>query len=248
MTRTIVVALMLVVSATAGAQQFYSDNQWVAPHGVATMIPVVGEEYSMFLAVAALAPEWEFNLGATRFYEDSKTNTDAFTTGTFYLKHRMWQNAEETGGAAIMFGTGINPGHIEAGRETETFRSWWANYVYTIPFRGGDITWDLLPGFNVDFDLQRTDETTDDTAWAFTYGSRVAIYKVIPQSAIVAEVFGGTGEGGAPAAYRAGVRWESPKLIISATYSDTFDSSRGLGFEIGFMYFTDPRFCFGGCK
>lgn len=246
--RLVILVALLLFSATVRAQQFYSDNQWVAPHGVATLMSVVGEEYTTLLAVAALAPEWEFNLGATRFYDDTAENTDAYTTWTFYLKRRLWQNAEETGGAAIMFGTGISPSHIESGRTTKTLQSWWGNYVYTIPFRGGDVTWDLLPGFNVDFDLEKNDQASDETAWAFTYGSRVAIYKVVPQSAIVAEIFGGTGEGGAPAAYRAGIRWESPKFVVAATYSDTFDGSDGLGFEIGFLYFTDPRFCFGGCR
>lgn len=244
----IALAALALCAAQVNAQQMYSDNQWVAPHGVATAVGTVGEEYSTVLMVAALAPEWEFNLGATRFYDDRATNTDAYTTGTFFLKRRLWQNADENGGAAIAFGTGINPSHIEAGRQTDTFQSWWANYVYTFPFRGGDVTWDLLPGFNVDFDVQKTGEAADETAWAFTYGSRVAIYKVIPQSAIVAEVFGGTGEGGAPAAYRAGIRWESPKVVVAATYSDTFDGSDGIGFEIGVMYFTKPRFCFGGCR
>ena len=28
------------------AQQFNGDNQWVAPHGVATLVGTVGEEYS----------------------------------------------------------------------------------------------------------------------------------------------------------------------------------------------------------
>lgn len=26
------------------------------------------------------------------------------------------------------------------------------------------------------------------------------------------------------------------------------NGSGGAGFDIGLMYFTDPRFCFGGCK
>ncbi len=246
--RLVILVALLLLSSTVEAQQFYSDNQWVAPHGVATLAGTVGEEYAAVIAVAALVPEWEFNLGATRFYDHKETNTDAFTVGTFYLKHRISENADKTGGSAVMFGTGISPSHIEAGRTTETFQSWWASYVYTIPFRGGDVTWDLLPGFNVDFDTQKIDQTTDETAWAFTYGSRVSIYKVIPKSTIVAEVFGGAGEGGVEPSYRAGLRWESSKLIVAATYSDAFDGSGGAGFEIGFLYLTDPRFCLGGCR
>jgi hypothetical protein len=52
----------------------------------------------------------------------------------------------------------------------------------------------------------------------------------------------------APPGYRAGVRWEGKKWVVAATYSDAFDGSGGAGFEIGFIYFTEPRCCFGGCK
>jgi len=61
----------------------------------------------------------------------------------------------------------------------------------------------------------------------------------------VAEVFGTAGEAKSDPRYRFGVRWESKKLVIAATYSDAFDGSGGAGFEIGFIYFTEPRFCFG---
>jgi hypothetical protein len=101
-----------------------------------------------------------------------------------------------------------------------------------------------MPGFTVNLDQGDTGEN----AWGFTYTSRLAIYDVIPQSAIVAEVFGTAGEAYAPPSYRAGVRWEGKKWIWAATYSDAFDGSGGAGFEIGFIYFTEPRFCFGGCK
>jgi len=53
--------------------------------------------------------------------------------------------------------------------------------------------------------------------------------------------------GGVDPSYRPGIRWESPKLDITGMHSDAFDGSGGAGFEIGLMYFTDPRFCFGGC-
>ena len=37
----------------AEAQQFKSDHQWVAPHGVGTFVISVGQEYSTVMAVAA---------------------------------------------------------------------------------------------------------------------------------------------------------------------------------------------------
>ena len=51
------------------------------------------------------------------------------------------------------------------------------------------MTWDLLPGFLVTLNQ----DNEDDTAWGMTCSSRLAIYDIISQSAIVAEVFGGAG-------------------------------------------------------
>jgi len=235
---------LLFIASQVQAQQFNSDNQWTAPHGVATLIGTFGEEYSALLAVAALLPGWEFNIGITRFEEDREFGTEAHNTGTFYLKHTISQNEAETGGTAILFGTGVNPSHIEQGEVTDTFDSWWVNGVVTFPFRDGAVTWDLLPGAVVN--LNQDDQ--QDVAWGMTYSTRVAVYKVIPQSAIVVEVFGTTGEDHAEPQYRAGVRWESKHLIIAATYSAAFDGSDGAGFELGVMYLTDPKrfLCIGG--
>lgn len=216
----------------------------MAPHGVGTFIVTAGEEYSTFLAVAALVPDWEFNLGLTYYYANSEGLNEAHNTGTLYVKHRLSENEQETGGLAFLAGTGVDPGHLEAGTVTDTFRSWWANLVYTVPFREGKLTWDLLPGFLLNLDK----DNTDGSAWGMTYSSRVAIYDIIPQSAVVAEVFGTTGEAYSDPKYRVGVRWESPKVIIAATYSDAFNGSGGAGFEMGVMYLTKPRFCFGGCR
>lgn len=235
---------LLGASTPVGAQQFNSDNQWTAPHGVATLAGTVGEEYSALVAVAALLPRWEFNVGITRYEADRELGTESHNTGTFYLKHTITQNDSETGGTAIMFGTGVNPSHLEDGEVIDTFDSWWVNGVFTFPFLDGAVTWDLLPGAVVN--LNQDDQ--DDVAWGMTYSTRVAIYKVIPQSAIVAEVFGTTGEAYAKPQYRAGVRWESQHLIIAATYGAAFSGGGGPGFELGFLYLTDPKrfLCIGG--
>lgn len=234
----------LFAATHAQAQQFNSDNQWTAPHGVGTVVATAGEEYSTFLLVAALLRDWEFNVGVTSYYGDLEGQTEKHDTGTLYAKYRIFENPQQTGGMAIMAGSGVNPSHIEAGATTETFKSWWANLVYTIPFLDGRVGWDLMPGvvFN------QSQDNRENAAWGMTYSSRVAVYDIVPQSAVVAEVFGTTGEAYAKPSYRFGVRWESKKLIIAATYSNTFDGSGGAGFEIGLMYLTEPRFCFGGCR
>ena len=143
-----------------------------------------------------------------------------------------------------MGGTGVYPGYLAEGEVTDTFKSWWANGIYTIPFRDGAITWDLLPGFIVNLDKDQSGET----AWGMTYSSRVAVYKVIPQSAIVGEIFGTTGEAFAEPSYRIGVRWESPQIVVAATYGNSFDSGGSPRFEIGAMFFTNQLkwLCLGG--
>jgi hypothetical protein len=229
---------------SANAQQFYGDNQWVAPHGVATLVGIAASEYSQVIATAALVPEWEFNLSLTYTYDDPLTGSSSYNSGSFYIKRRLSQNEAETAGYAIMAGTGLWPEHIVDGNVSSAGKSWWANLNATYSFLDDNVLLDVLPGFVVNFDSDRRGEEE----WGFTYGSRVAIYDVIPRSAIVAEVFGTAGEAFAEPSYRAGLRWESDKLIIALTYTDAFDGSAGGGVELGFMYLTEPRFCFGGCS
>ena len=237
-------ALVVATGGPAGAQQFNSDNQWVAPHGVGTFVLTVGQEYSTFIAVAALLPETEFNLGVTHFTDDPLNLTEGHYSGTFYVKRRLSENEAATGGWAVMGGTGVYPGYLSEGEVTDTFQSWWANVVYTIPFRNGTVTWDLLPGFLVNLDKDQTGQT----AWGMTYSSRLAVYKVIPQSAIVGEIYGTTGEAYAEPTWRLGVRWESPRVIVAATYGNTFTGGGSPRFEIGVLVLTNPLkiFCIGG--
>lgn len=227
----------------AHAQQFNSDNQWTAPHGVGTFVATAGEEYSTVLGVAALVEDWEFNIGITHYHGGSERLTDSHNTGTLYVKHRIKENEKQNGGLAYTFGTGIDPSHLEAGAVTDTFKSWWGNFIYSVPFRDGRIQLDLVPGLLVNRDKTRDNKATS----GMTYSSRAAFYGIIPKSAIVAEVFGTTGEAYSAPGYRVGVRWERPNLIVAASYSDAFNGSGGAGFEIGVMYLSKPRFCFGGC-
>jgi hypothetical protein len=236
--------MLFLVVPSAAAQQFNGDNQWTAPHGVGTFVLTVGQEWSMLMAVAALRPDWEFNVGVTRYSEDGGNPDDDHYSGTFYLKRRFWENEAGNGGAAIMFGTGYSPSYLSAGEVIDTFETWWATGVYTVPFLDGAVTWDLLPGFILNLDKDRSGENTLN----FSYGSRAAIYRIIPSSAIVAEVFGTAGEQYSPPQYRVGVRWESSRLVIAATYGRQFDGEGGPRLEIGALVFTNPLkiFCLGG--
>ena len=239
-------ALVPLAVRPARAQQFNSDNQWVAPHGVASLVATVGQEYSAVVAVAALLPETEFNVGVARFGESPQDSTSAHYSLSFYVKRRLAQNDAATGGWALMGGTGVAPSHLEQGKVTDTFRSWWASAVYTVPFRDGQITWDLLPGFMVNLD----EDQTGETAWGMTWSSRVAVYRLIPKLTVVGETFGTIGEAYAEPSYRAGLRWESARVILAATYGNSFSGSGSPRFELGVIVLTNQlRFlCIGKCR
>ena len=229
---------LLCTSIVVNAQQFIGDNQWVAPYGVATIAGTVGQDYMQFYAIAAILPEWEFNSQFVHYYDDPRTNAESYTSVSLYLKRRLVQNEAETAGYSVLGGVGLFPQHLDQGEVTSSFQSWWVVGTATYAFANNNILLDLLPGATVNFDHKQS----GSTAWGFTYSSRLAIYSIIPQSAIVAEVFGTAGEANSPIAYRAGVRWESPKWVVAGTYSSAFGSSFGAGLEIGFIFFTEPLF------
>jgi hypothetical protein len=224
----------LLAARPGSAQQFTGDNQWVAPKGVGTFLLTVGQEYSTFLAVGALLRDTEFNIGVTRFVDDPFEQTGAHYSGIFYVKRRLKENEAQNAGWAVSVGTGVDPSHLEAGTVTDTFQSWFVNTSYTVAFGEGTVTWDLIPGVTVNLDRDRRSEK----AWGMTWCSRAAVYKVIPQSAIVGEVFGTAGEAYAEPSYRVGVRWESPRLVVAATYGNSFSGSGSPRFEIGAFFLT----------
>ena len=239
-------ALMVLTVSPAAAQQFNGDNQWVAPHGVATFVLTVGQEFSTAYAIAALLPETEFNIGVTRFVDKPLEGTEGHYSGIFWVKRRLVENEAGTAGWAVSAGTGVDPSYLEAGTVTDTFQSWFANTSYTLAFRDGDVTWDLIPGVMVNLDQDQSGEN----AWGMTYASRAAVYKIIPQSAIVGEIFGTAGEAYAEPAWRLGVRWEGRRVIVAASYGDSFSGGGSPRFEIGVMVLTNQLkfLCLGKCR
>jgi hypothetical protein len=235
---------LLWFSAPANAQQFAGDNQWVAPYGVSTLVATAGEEYAQVYAFSSLVPEWEFNAQLTCFYDDYFNGDEDYAAANLFVKRRLSENEAGTSGYAVVAGTGQFPEHLEQGTVTDALETWWVMGVATYAFANDQVLLDLLPG--VALNTEYGDE--EKTAWGFTYSSRPAIYGVIPQSAVVAEVFGTAGEAYADPAYRFGIRWEGKKWVVAATYSDAFNGDGGAGFELGVMYFTEPRLCWGGCR
>lgn len=232
-------ACLFIASTVANAQQFNGENQWVAPHGVATLVGVAGEDYSQFIATAALIPEYEFNIGFTHYYDDPADGSGSYTANNRYVKKRLSENEAGTAGYALMAGTGLWPEHLEGDEVSSAGESWWVNGVATYSFNNDQVSLDLLPGV-----VLNTDKGQDgEKAWGFTYVSRLAIAGVIPQSSTVAEVFGTAGAAYAEPSYRFELRWDTPKLDNALTFSDSFDGPEGTGMELGFMYLTEPRIC-----
>lgn len=238
------ITCMLAAPVATYAQQFYGDNQWVAPHGVSTLVATVGEEYSQVYAIATLIPDWEFNLQLTHYYDDPRTNDESYTATNLYVKHRLSESEDGLTGYSFLAGTGQFPEHQAEGELAQALESWWVIGTGTYAFFDDNVLLDILPGITVNTESGNE----GDTAWGFTYGSRAAWYGVVPQSALVGEIFGTTGEAYSKPSYRVGVRWESPKVVAALTYSDAFDGSGGAGVEIGVIYFTDALLCWGGCR
>ena len=89
----------------------------------------------------------------------------------------------------------------------------------------------------VDFDYG----SNKKTAWGFTYSTRLAVYKIIPQSAIVGEIYGTAGELYSEPEYKIGIRWEPNNTVVPAiTYGSELNGNPGPGFEIGVVIFSPP--------
>jgi hypothetical protein len=227
-----------------GAQQFNSDNYLSKPPGVATVIVTFGQRNEMFMTTFALVPRWEFTAAAYIFNSDGDPATDDGYSLSYYAKWMLYENAAKTGGLAVKFGTGLDPGYISDTGLEDAFRTFWMNAPVTLPFLDNRVSWDLMPG------VSYSRETLDDSEpkWSFTYSTRVAWYPFSPKLAVVGEVFGAEGELTSIPEYRAGVRWEPNQYAtFAATYGQEFEGSNGSEFELGMMLFTPPFFCISGC-
>ncbi|MBK8575997.1 MAG: hypothetical protein IPN90_10090 [Elusimicrobia bacterium] len=239
----LLVGLFAAAGVPARAQQFNSDNYWTTPKGMSTVIVTVGQRHTLFLDTFSLLKSWEFSLGATAFREDTDSDRAAYYQLTTYAKYTIFENQAKNGGAAVKFGTGARPGYYQVSALTKDLRDYWAECPLTLPLHGDDVLLDLIPGGVVNYNFG----TQKETAAGFTYSSRLAIYKIIPRSAIVGEVFGTEGEAYSPTQYKTGVRWESPAFIVSLSYGDGLKGNNGAGWELGFIsYWGGPSNAFIG--
>ena len=221
----------------AMAQQYNSDSWLSKPHGQATIIVTYGERNAMFMDTFSLFPRWEFTGAVYIFDADDDPATDDGYSTSVYAKYMFYENKQQTGGAAVKFGTGLDPGYLDELGLKDAFQTYWMNVPVTVPLCNNKVSWDIMPGASMTLNRGRDAEP----AGSFTYSTRAAWYAFGPTASIVGEVFGA--EGGSPAIpeYRIGLRWEpSQYVVLALTYGDEFNGSNGAGIELGAMLFTPP--------
>ncbi len=226
------------------AQQFNSDSWLSKAHGTITIIPTLGQRNSMLMNTYSLFPRWEFTMAAYLYNNDGDPTTNDGYSTSFYGKYMFYQNKAATGGAAIKAGTGLFPGTLDGeDRSKDAFKTYWMNFPATRPFRNNTFSLDLMPGIS----MTRHYGTEDNTAYSFTYSTRLAWYPH-PKWSIVGELFGAAGEASAKPEYKFGPRWEpSQYSVFALTYGNEINGNNGAGFEFGVMLFTPPFACLGGC-
>jgi hypothetical protein len=240
----LVVATLWCVS-TFG-QQYNSDSWLSKPHGMATIIPTVGQRNTMLMTTFSLFPKWEFTTAAYLYNDDNDPKTDDGYSASLYAKYMFYENKAQTGGMAVKVGTGLFPGNLDGeDRTKDAFKTYWMNMPCTVPLFNNKLSWDIMPGVS----MTRNYGANESTAWSFTYSTRLAWYAFGPNASFVGEVFGSKGQTVNHPDYKIGWRWEPSQYVVWAfTYGGEFNGTNGAGFEVGVMLFTPPFLCSGPCK
>ncbi|TDQ19304.1 hypothetical protein DFQ04_1125 [Algoriphagus boseongensis] len=234
---SLIMTYFLVLGTQIKAQQFNSDNYLTMPHGTGTFILTYGERNATMYSVFALKPRFELNVQANLFWENKDQPTNRFTSN-IYGKYMFWVNKKNNGGGAVFLGIGQSRGYYSESTYSAMHKNYWTAVPITFPLFHDNVFLDLMPGGLIDFDYGNSKKT----ALGFTYSSRLAIYKIIPRSAIVGEVYGTAGKANSPAEYKAGIRFEpNDFVVVAATYGGRIDGNKASGFELGLMIFT-PQF------
>jgi len=235
-----VVFVFIAFQGALSSQQFNSDNYLTMPHGTVSTTMTAGLRNSGLIASIALIPNFEFFAQATLFKEDTSLEIPSNYTTTIYAKYMFWVNEDKNGGGGVFLGFGRSPGYWSKTQFVELHRNLWSATALTFPLFNNTIFWDLMPGFVYDW----SSEAGVPNGWGFTYSTRVAAYGIIPQSALVGEVYGTEGSLSSPMEYKVGIRWEPNGTIIPAiTYGGTFSGEgRGARLEIGVTIFSPAFF------
>ncbi|TDQ19036.1 hypothetical protein DFQ04_0853 [Algoriphagus boseongensis] len=217
------------------AQQFNTDNYLTMSHGTTTVTMTAGGRNSGAILSFALIPNWEFFVQTSLFWENEKELVPQHFNLQGYAKYMFWVNKENDGGGAVFLGFGRSPGYWDETEFLQSHRSIWTAVPITFVLFNKTISWDLMPGALLDW--SNTD--INEAALGFTYSTRIAVYKIIPKSAIVGEVYGTAGSAYSKPEYKIGFRWEPNNTIVPAiSYGRAFDGSSGARLEIGVTIFT----------
>ena len=131
----VVLSLWALGARPAVAQQFNSDSYLSKAHGVATIIVTYGQRNSMIMTTFSLFPRWEFTVSDYLYNPDRDTHTNDGYSTSLYAKYMFYENKAKTGGFAVKFGTGMEPGYLDSqDRLKDAFKSYWTNAPVTLPF------------------------------------------------------------------------------------------------------------------
>jgi hypothetical protein len=231
-------SIFFLSSIPTRAQQFNTDNYLTMPHGTATIVLTAGGRNAGTAASFALAPKWEFFAQAFLYWENEKELSPQHFNILGYAKYMFWVNKENNGGGAAFLGFGKSPGYWEQTEFLKTHQNIWTAVPITLPLFNNTISWDIMPGAIFDW----SNGESGDPAWGFTYSTRVAVYKIIPKTAIVGEIYGTSGSAYSAPEYKIGLRWEPNNTIVPAiTYGRSLDGTSGPQLEIGVLIFS-PQF------
>ena len=224
-----------LITVPVKAQQFNSDSYLVMPHGTGTFVFTAGERNSTFIGSFGLIPRFEFFVQTNLYWENQEIQSPQHFSTTLYAKYSIWVNEKKTSGLSVFLGWGHSPSYYLQNEFLNDHKNYWTALTYTLPLFNNAVSWDFMPGATVD--LEYGDKKV--AAWAFTWSSRLNIYKIIPKTAIVAEAYGTEGQIHAKPEYKVGLRWEPNDFIIPAlTYGNNFSGTGAAGFEIGIIIFT----------
>ncbi len=242
---TLTLFMLILLFNSGKAQQFNTDNYLTMPHGTETVVLTTGSRNAGFAASYALIPKFEFFVQGFLFWEDKDRQTPQHFNLLLYAKYQFWENASKTGGAGVFLGLGKTPGYWQKTELIQTHESIWTAVPVTFPLFKNTLSPDVMPGLTYDW----SDAAGDGGAWGFTYSTRLAIYKVIPKTAIVGEVFGTEGGLYSQPEYKVGLRWEpNDKIVPAITYGGNINGDKGgARLEIGVIVFS-PRFLKIGAK
>lgn len=235
--KALIAALLLFPAFLLHAQQFNTDGHLTMPYGTGTFVLTSGERNSSMYATFSLLPRFELNFSTALFREDKSNNSPQHFSTNVFGKYMFWVNKTNNGGAAVFLGIGKSPGYYNKTGYSAFHKNYWTAVPLTIPLFHNTVSWDIMPGALVDFDHGNNKET----AWGFSWSTRLAVYKVIPKTAIVAEAYGTEGQAYSKPEFKIGLRWEPNDYIIPAiSYGACLDGNKAAGFEAGIIIFTPP--------